>query len=85
MASKHELNTVVMFLKNTEQTELLAPHLQRKRFLLCHLVSAESPYYLHVKAPCGEGKKIWGDFLIPHSSVCFVAFGEDKAICGFGR
>jgi hypothetical protein len=85
MASKQELNAVVMFYKSSEQTEILAPHLQKKRYLLCRLVSSESPYYLHVQAPSGEGKKLWGDFLIPHSSVCFVAFGEDKAICGFGR
>jgi hypothetical protein len=85
VASKYPINAVVVFLKNSEQTDVLARHVRRKRYLVCHLLSAESPYYLHVMIPCGEGEQApWGNLLIPHTSVCFVASGERKTLSGFG-
>lgn len=83
MASKYPLNAVVVLVQNCSQTDVLAPYLLKKRGLFCHLVSAESPHYLHVMICSSDGT--WGSLLIPHHAVCFVAYGEKSTLSGFAK
>jgi len=81
MPQEYTANTIVVLRAHAEQKDALAVFLEKggpRPCLICYLVSAEAPYYLHVKIPPD-----WGDLLIPHEAVCFVGFGARRVLRGF--